>query len=431
MLLCARVALASEPITINKTHLLSLIERVRVSGDSVYVVDIYSDYPSYKPVEAKGEGFACIDDAARAAVFFIRYNEVLQKNEDEFIIDGLIRFVMQMQTREGKFYNFLERQNGEVTINKGGRTSYASFGWWAARAIWALGEAADYYKERDVNIYRRIIRASERSVPQIDSLLRNYGKLDSLRNPTWLLYGDGGDATSELVLGLNRLYEATGDSRYIGMSKQFCDGMVRLQSGQSILYDAFYSNHDGWHGWANSQSTAILEYVRLSHDSLVGKSALLEVNYFLPRWAGALFFRSCNTHGRNIDYSGQIAYAIRPAVTAAAEAYDMTHDRKYQTIACILSSWFFGNNTAGKVFYSSATGVCFDGTEDSLQVNRNSGAESTVEALLTMVELKKINADFQGITLISHPTFDANYYIFRIDGEKREMKLDANGFTIE
>jgi hypothetical protein len=419
-------------VAINDSHLLSLIEEIKFGGKMVYVVDVYSDYPLYKPVEARDEGFACVDDAARAAVFFIKYDELLKLRNNEAIIKGLIRFIIKMQTGDGKFYNFLKREKGNITINTDGGTSYASFGWWAARAMWALGEAAFYFKGYNQKIYDSIVKSSAKTYPQLDSLLRNYRKLDSLGNPTWLLYGDGGDATSELVFGLNKLYQATGNKKYINMAKQFCEGMTVLQSKNlSFLpYGLFYSNHEGWHGWANSQAAAIFQYVSLSHDSSMLKNAFREVNYFLPHWVGSLFFRDCNKDCKHLNYSGQIAYAIRPAVYAACEAFKFSNDNKYKVLAALTSSWFFGNNTAKMKMYSSSTGICFDGIQDSNKVNFNSGAESTIEALLTMIALKEMKIDFKSIRLLSPPKFDANSYLFEIDSLPVKIKCDAGGFTL-
>ncbi len=431
-LLSAQVSCASEPFRVNMAHLLSLIEKVPLHGDTVCVVGIYADYPTYKPVEAKGEGFACVDDAARAAVLFIRYNEVFQKDENEPVINGLVKFLLNMQTENGLFYNFLEKRDGRVVINTDGRTSAAGFGWWAARAVWALGEAADYFKGRNEKTYDEIKNAVGKSLPQIDSLAKNYGKLDKTGNPTWLLYGDGADATSELVLGLNEIYKTTGNSIYSSLVKKLCEGMIVLQRGSCDVgpYGVLASNGGGWHGWANSQATAILQYSRLTRDTSMIRNALREVNCFLPRWAGALFFRSCNMQGSDLNYSGQIAYDVRPAVTAATEAYEITHDQKYKTLACILSSWFFGNNTSKTDFYSEETGICFDGTIDSIGVNKNSGAESTVEALLTMVELHKIDANFDSIVLVSPPSFNANEYTYSVDGKELKIRMTADGFRV-
>jgi len=53
----------------------------------------------------------------------------------------------------------------------------------------------------------------------------------------------------------------------------------------------------------------------------------------------------------------------------------------------ITASWLTGNNAAGIAIYDSATGRCFDGINDSTSVNKNSGAESTIECLYTLIEI--------------------------------------------
>ncbi len=52
----------------------------------------------------------------------------------------------------------------------------------------------------------------------------------------------------------------------------------------------------------------------------------------------------------------QIAYAIRPMVTAAAEAYHLTSDEKYADIAGHFAAWFFGANDGQSNMYSVAQG---------------------------------------------------------------------------
>jgi hypothetical protein len=51
------------------------------------------------------------------------------------------------------------------------------------------------------------------------------------------------------------------------------------------------------------------------------------------------------------------------------------------------ASWFFGANRAGEPMYDRTTGVTYDGLNAEGTVNRNSGAESTIHGLLTMLAL--------------------------------------------
>jgi len=69
--------------------------------------------------------------------------------------------------------------------------------------------------------------------------------------------------------------------------------------------------------------------------------------------------------------------------------YEATHKTVYLKMAGLSASWFLGNNVLGLPMYDSLTGRCFDGIRDSVTLNKNSGAESTIEALLTFVELAK------------------------------------------
>jgi hypothetical protein len=58
-----------------------------------------------------------------------------------------------------------------------------------------------------------------------------------------------------------------------------------------------------------------------------------------------------------------------------------------QRLAGIAAAWYFGNNPAGAPMYDPATGVTFDGVAGDGTINRNSGAESTIHGLLSMLAL--------------------------------------------
>jgi hypothetical protein len=84
----------------------------------------------------------------------------------------------------------------------------------------------------------------------------------------------------------------------------------------------------------------------------------------------------------------QIAYGIRPMVFAAVEAYRLTGKDKYADIAGHLAAWFLGANETRTNMYSSTTGRCYDAISSANKVNPNSGAESTIEALLTLQRIE-------------------------------------------
>ena len=71
-----------------------------------------------------------------------------------------------------------------------------------------------------------------------------------------------------------------------------------------------------------------------------------------------------------------------------------TGDEKYARYGGLAASWLFGNNMAGVQMYDPATGRVFDGINGPTEwrVNRNSGAESTIEGLLSLQVVNDVPA---------------------------------------
>ncbi len=98
---------AAKKSLINTAHLDGLYEERVVNGDTVGIVHIYSEFPEYKWKGDDDEGDACVDDASRAAIFYLRQ---YQKTSDvEYLRKGqmLIKFLLTMQAPNGYYYNFL------------------------------------------------------------------------------------------------------------------------------------------------------------------------------------------------------------------------------------------------------------------------------------------------------------------------------------
>ena len=87
----------------------------------------------------------------------------------------------------------------------------------------------------------------------------------------------------------------------------------------------------------------------------------------------------------------QIAYGIRPMISATLEAYDITGDKKFAGLAQEITSWFFGKNLLREKMYDKETGRCYDGLVSANKINKNAGAESTIEALLALQLMEKHN----------------------------------------
>jgi len=78
-------------------------------------------------------------------------------------------------------------------------------------------------------------------------------------------------------------------------------------------------------------------------------------------------------------------------IWAASEAYQYSKEEKYLNLVLDLESWLLGNNDAKSSIYNSSTGVSFDGIISPKEINKNSGAESTIESLLIFLETQKLN----------------------------------------
>ena len=76
-------------------------------------------------------------------------------------------------------------------------------------------------------------------------------------------------------------------------------------------------------------------------------------------------------------------------------------------VAAITASWYFGANRSGAPAYSPANGTAIDGIERDGRVNPNSGAESTIHALLSMLVLDA-NPELKAKALAINETVSTN-----------------------
>ena len=127
---CGNIEKESSSSPINLQHVLNLVDSLEVEGENIAFIYIYADAPDYKPQEAVGEGIACVDDVARAAVVYLRYYEITGIDSILARAKRLLNFVLYMQADDGEFYNFID---STYQINKTYRTSRKSFDFWAAR----------------------------------------------------------------------------------------------------------------------------------------------------------------------------------------------------------------------------------------------------------------------------------------------------------
>lgn len=432
----------ADSIAITLRHLDRLGEQVVKDGVTYRYIHIYSEAPDYGWRGDDDEGIACVDDAARAAVVYLRHYELTKNTESLTKAKELLRFVMRLQTPSGYFYNFV--WDNTLRINTTHENSRADeLNWWTARAVWALGTGARVLKTQDPELTASMVAASRRLLPAIDAHLANYPRtelINGMQMPTWLVYRNAADATSELMLGMAQLAEADTETDWRGRAVKYGEGLARMRAGTMTQrpYGAHLSYVEGWHAWGNSQMMALVS-VGLSDQ------AKAEADVFLPwmlvsGWQKEIPLSST----RPMVEFEQIAYGVRTQAIGAAYVFKATGDETYAVLAGLLASWLTGNNVANTPMYQPLNGYGYDGINSPTLVNRNAGAESTIEALLTLIELREIPEAMSwihartvrtGTTVVDGRTLPYKLYETGVGSARRQAAIildpQASTFTLQ
>ena len=375
------------PSILNLNHLDSLGEVVNYGGQDLRIIHIYADAPSYNWIGDDDEGEACVDDATRAAVVYLRHYELTGEEESAEKAKELLRFVMYMQTDEGLFHNFV--WDNKLEKNTTHKNSVADkLNWWAARAAWALGTGARVLADYDSTFANTCILSLDKLMPHVNQVTSKYPttkKVNGREMPTWLIEESASDASSELLLGLTEAAKVSEANKYTDAIDKLSEGIAMLQYGNvsEAPYGAHISWEGGWHGWGNSQTMALSQAGKL-------ESVKIEADNFYPwllvnGWLHSFELQDPNNR-RSFE---QIAYAVRAASVGLVRLYEATDNEDYAIMSGLMASWLNGNNVAKTKMYNSLHGYGYDGINSASGVNKNSGAESTIEANFTVLEVEQ------------------------------------------
>ena len=270
---------------VNKAHLDYLYEEIKIDGKEMAIIHIYSNYPDYAYVGDDDEGIACIDDAARAAIFYLEYYKAYNDSTSLSKFNKLIEFVLHMQAENGFFYNFIWEDG---SINKTYKTSVAEPNWWSWRALWALME---YSKQFENLLDSRTIRVKQSIEKTIAAIKLDIPKekekilIDGIEFPKWLPLQFASDQSALLVITLSDYYKISGDKEILAYLNSLVQGitMMQIKDTDCEFYGAFLSWQNIWHGWGNSQAYALLKAYKVLKDEKIKTSALLELNNFYER----------------------------------------------------------------------------------------------------------------------------------------------------
>jgi hypothetical protein len=348
-----------------------------------------------------GQGAFNADDMTRASVVYLRHWRQFGDAASRVHAYQLLRGVTYLQTSSGPDAgNVVLWMQPDGTLNPSPTPteepdpSDSGPSYWLARTIWALGEGYAAFRTADPAFAGFLRQRLELSLDALDRqvLDPNYGRyqtVDGLRLPAWLIV-DGADASSEAVYGLAAYARAGGSARGRLDLRRLADGVAAMPLGdvRRWPYGAvlpWARSRSMWHAWGDQMAGALAEAGRtLGRDAWV-RVAVGEVGRFTPHllaqggpengWLPAPTDRVQIAYGADATLQN----LLRTATAARRPAF--------ADLAGIAGAWFFGNNPAGVAMYDPATGRTFDGINPDRTVNRNSGAESTIHGLLSMLAL--------------------------------------------
>ncbi len=140
-----------------------------------------------------------------------------------------------------------------------------------------------------------------------------------------------------------------------------------------------------WHGWGSQMPAGLARAAETLRDPALARGAITDSFTFDP-W---LLTSGGPDNGRlpTRGDASQIAYGADSRLQSLLATDDATGRTVARDLAGIFAAWYFGANPAGEAMYDPATGRTFDGISSSGDINRNSGAESTIHGLLSMLAL--------------------------------------------
>lgn len=364
---------------VNLAHLDHLYQEVRWGAERVGLVALYAEAPDYEVVGDDDEGFACVDDAARALQVYLRHHQATGSPSSLRKTLELARFILRMEAPRGRFYNFVDKH---LDINRTGPTSRAEIGWWTGRAVRALGEAHALLSHEDSRLARRVRKSLVRAARAVSLHDREDSSTGLPRDSLVIgaLYLDG---FVRFLEGASSGPIATA-ARDLASSLLRAAHRYRLAAPRGAL--APRAGALDWHGWGSHAGEGLMAGYRLTGEKAYLDEALRTATVFDVR----RLLEGLPGHYRpGPDPSEQIAYGISTRVSLLLRLHRATGDALMARLAGLHAAWLFGNNRAGVDMYDISTGRCFDGVTGG-KVNRNSGAESTVEALLTLLDLADV-----------------------------------------
>jgi hypothetical protein len=376
----------------NLAHLNSLLVPVKI-GDSTFTgVAIYAQADSKDPNkyvvrDAPGEGLVDLDDFGRAVVVYLQDHAVTGRAESLATARKLLDLTLRLQASDGEFYNFVF---ADGRINTDGPTSRKSAGFWAARGVWALAEGVRAFSQPDPAYARTLEEALQRAVAAFSRKVKpNYGQYRDVlgrRVPSWLP-DDGSDVASILAVGLARyLGSRPNDADARTLLGQLAEGIAAYQPGKEsdfpfLLHLPDERDPNAWHAWGSRQVQALALASKVLAKPEFLQSARNAAGHAIVHLIAGRGPVEALTPAP--DLYPQIAYGMESLASGLYAIEEVTGEKIWSELGGLLTNWLLGDNEGRQAMYDPASGRTFDGLERGIY-NSNSGAESTITALLAL-----------------------------------------------
>ncbi|ROP34638.1 hypothetical protein [Pseudokineococcus lusitanus] len=348
------------------------------------------------------------DDITRAAVVYVRHWQQTGERSSRDSAYELLRLATYLQTTTGPDAgNVVLWMQPDGDLNPSAEPvelpdpSDSETSYWVARTLWALGEGYAAFAAGDAEDRAFAAFLRERLHLSLDAVQREdlsrYGETlvaDGERVPAWLIT-DAADATAEAVVGLTAYAEAAPDDA------EAREALGQLAVGVAAMGDPAVAGDrrswpygavlpwarstSQWHAWASFTPAALADAGDLLDDPALVRPAVADATSFTPTLLTGTGV--VNAWAPAPTEVVQIAYGTDSRVQSLLAVAEATGRPGPRAVAGVTAAWYFGANTSGEPVYDPATGVTNDGVEADGRVNVNSGAESTIHGLLTMLAL--------------------------------------------
>jgi hypothetical protein len=340
----------------------------------------------YRFVGDEDEGVGCVDDVARAAIVYAREHARTGSLHAGRQARAGYDFLARMARPDGTYVNFIW---GDGSLHLEGPTSSPGLNWWTARALWALAEGARAFTASDP-AYARLLRdrafvtvkALEADLNRRDGTWRYYG---THKAPGWFI-GEAPDVTAVAVLGLATLHQDGEDATLKRLIGRYGEA-IALWAPNAVaggLLDGAHLPGLGpttWHAYG----AHMLHALALGGRAIGSKRLVAAAREEADRFAPKLLALGGPIAGVLPGYAiyPQIAYGVEPMALGLLALEEATGEARYGRLGALFASWLYGANPTRTPMYDAATGRVWDGI-DHKGVSADSGAESTIEALLTL-----------------------------------------------